>query len=113
MFLCVKTLMTSPDAARAKVCVCVPTALAGTAAGEASGVFYPSPFCISCFTPLVPILTLLWEQKLWLENELGTDRVGEKGLPMVPVKRKVLPVLSCAPQSSRDLLGRVFTLWEM
>lgn len=97
--------------------VCVSTALTGTAAGEASSTGFVLPFFISPALPLWPLLpnlTLLWEQKLCLENELGTNRAGEKDLPRdpmasQPVRRgRVLPVLSCAPHSSSQVPGSVF-----
>lgn len=55
-------------------CVCVTTALTGTAAGEAPSIVFILPLFVSPTLPLWPLvlnLTLLWEQKLWQENELG------------------------------------------
>lgn len=107
--------MTSPDAARAKVCV--RTALTGTAAGEASSIGFVLPLFVSPalpLWPLLPTLTLLWEQKLWLENELGTNRVEERDLPRDPMasqpvrRSRVLPVLSCVPKSGSQMPGSVF-----
>lgn len=81
-----------------------PTALTVTAAGEASSIVFILPLFVCPalpLWPLVPHLTLLWEQKLWQENELGTDRSGRRispGMLWQPVRRSgVLPVLSCGP----------------
>lgn len=68
--------------------MCVTTALTGTGAGEVSSVVFILPLFVSPASPLwplVPPLTLLWEQKLWQEHEMGTNRSGEKDLPRDPV----------------------------
>lgn len=68
--------------------MCVTTALTGTGAGKASSIVFILPLFVPPALPLwpfVPNLTLLWEQKLWQENEVGTNRIGEKDLPRDPV----------------------------
>lgn len=68
--------------------VCVTTALTGTGTGEASSIVFILPLFVSPALPLWPLLPdliLLWAQKLWQENEMGTNRSGEKDLPRHPV----------------------------
>lgn len=97
--------------------VCVTAALTGTAAGEASSIIFILPLFVSPalpLWPLVPNLTLLWEQQLWQENELGPIGLGRRTSPEMPwplsggVGCCQFCPSSCAPQSSSQVLGSVF-----
>lgn len=119
VLLCVKTLMTGPDAARAKLCVCITTALTGTASGEASSIVFILPLFVSPVLPLwplVPNLTLLLELKLWQENELGLIGLGRRISPGMPWPLsggagccQFCPLL---PRAAVRCLGACSTLWE-
>lgn len=87
--------------------VCVSTALAGTAAGEASAIVFILPLFVSPTLPLRPLVPTRPSSgnRTCSRKWAGTNRMGEKDLPrdaLASVRRSgVLPLLSlvlCSPE---------------
>lgn len=101
--------------------VCVTTALTGQLQGSLPALFVSFPFFVFPTLPLQPLVpnqTLLWEQNLQQENELGPIGLGRRislgihGLcqeEQGAASSALGPVL---PRAAARCLGACSTLWE-